>query len=129
MNDLDIHNQAQLQDVCYDKPALCLIVLLDGTSDTANQYREVTRKVATALHGQPLTWVAVDVSRQRSFRRAYGFEADQLPGLVALSTRRMRFAQGAAPFSKENAKKLVTSVLTGSAITLPLPVSDGALQG
>jgi hypothetical protein len=31
--------------------------------------------------------------------------------------------QGAAPFSEDNAKQLVTKVLTGSAITLPLPVS------
>jgi hypothetical protein len=35
----EIINQAQLQDACYDKPGLCLITLLDGRSDTANQHR------------------------------------------------------------------------------------------
>lgn len=74
------------------------------------------------LQGNPLTWVVVDVSQQRDFRSAYGFTADQLPALVALSTKRMRFAQGAAPFSEHSAKQLVTKVLAGSAVTLPLPV-------
>lgn len=31
--------------------------------------------------------------------------------------------QGAAPFSEESAKQLVTKVLTGTAVTLPLLVS------
>lgn len=75
------------------------------------------------LQGNPLTWVVIDVSQQRNFRSAYGFSADQLPALVALSSKRMRFAQGASPFSEENAKQLVTKVLAGSATTLPLPVS------
>jgi hypothetical protein len=70
------------------------MTLLDGSSGSAaNKARDTIRKVATALAGQPLTWVAVDVSRQSSFRRAYGFETEQLPALVALSTKRMRFAQ------------------------------------
>lgn len=126
-HDLDIHKQAQLQAACYDKPSLCLMTLLDGSSGSAaNKARDLIRKVATELAGQPLTWVAVDVSRQSSFRRAYGFESEQLPALVALSTKRMRFAQGAAPFGEASAKQLVTKVLAGSAVTLPLPVSRTA---
>jgi hypothetical protein len=122
--DLDIRSQVQLQSACYNKHSLCLMTLLDGNSgSSANKARDTIRKVATALAGQPLTWVAVDVSRQPSFRRAYGFERDQLPALVALSTKRMRFAQGAAPFGEASAKQLVTQVLAGSAVTLPLPVS------
>jgi hypothetical protein len=108
----------------YSKHSLCLMTLLDANSGSAaNKARDTIRKVATALAGQPLTRVAVDVSRQSSFRRAYGFERDQLPALVALSTKRMRFAQGAAPFGEASAKQLVTKVLAGSAVTLPLPVS------
>ncbi|WIA14176.1 hypothetical protein OEZ85_002717 [Tetradesmus obliquus] len=129
-HDLDIHTQAQLQAACYDKPSLCLMTLLDGSSgSTANKARDTIRKVATALAGQPLTWVAVDVSRQSSFRRAYGFESEQLPALVALSTKRMRFAQGAAPFGEASAKQLVTKVLAGSAVTLPLPALPQLVDG
>lgn len=51
------------------------------------------KKSAATHAGQPVNWVVIDVSRQPSFRRAYGFTADQLPALVALSTKRMRFAQ------------------------------------
>lgn len=51
------------------------------------------KKSAATHAGQPVNWVVVDVARQPSFRRAYGFSADQLPALVALSTKRMRFAQ------------------------------------
>eukprot|EP00882_Tetradesmus_deserticola_P006896 GHRQ01007263.1.p1 GENE.GHRQ01007263.1~~GHRQ01007263.1.p1 ORF type:complete len:282 (+),score=145.18 GHRQ01007263.1:27-848(+) len=128
--DLDIGSQAQLQAACYDKHSLCLMALLDGGSGSAaNKARESIRKVATALAGQPLTWVAVDVSRQSSFRRAYGFEAEQLPALVALSTKRMRFAQGAAPFGEASAKQLVTKVLAGSAVTLPLPALPQLVDG
>lgn len=81
------------------------------------------------LQGNPLVWVVVDVSRQKDFRSAYGFSVDQLPALVALSTRRKRFAQGAAPFSEENAKQLVTKVLAGTAVTLPLPVGGRRCAG
>jgi hypothetical protein len=56
-------------------------------------HRDTVKQAAAALAGQPITWVVVDVGRQRSFRRAFGFTEDQLPALVALSTRRMRFAQ------------------------------------
>jgi hypothetical protein len=54
------------------------------------------KKAAAAHAGQPVNWVVVDVSRQPSFRRAYGFTSDQLPALLALSTKRMRFAQVSA---------------------------------
>lgn len=58
-------------------------------------------KNAAAAHaGQPVNWVVVDVSRQPSFRRAYGFTSDQLPALLALSTKRMRFAQVCASTSQ-----------------------------
>lgn len=55
--------------------------------------RDTVKKSASAHAGQPVNWVVVDVSRQPSFRRAYGFTLDQLPAQVALSTKRMRFAQ------------------------------------
>jgi hypothetical protein len=51
------------------------------------------KKAAAAHAGQPVNWVVVDVARQPSFRQAYGFTGDQLPALLALSTKRMRFAQ------------------------------------
>jgi hypothetical protein len=51
------------------------------------------KQAASAHAGQPVNWVVVDVAQQPSFRRAYGFSADQLPALLALSTKRMRFAQ------------------------------------
>ncbi len=55
--------------------------------------RDTVKKAAAAHAGQPVNWVVVDASRQPSFRRAYGFTSDQLPALLALSTKRMRFAQ------------------------------------
>jgi hypothetical protein len=167
----EIRSQEQLQAACYDKPGLCLITLLDGRADTANQHRyaphaahtqsgrhsvsqalrfckrlqrhtglhgssspsstgclafclqqccrvcpcmmathtshmctppcfpplihprDTVKQAAAAHAGQPVNWVVVDVAAQPSFRRAYGFSADQLPALLALSTKRMRFAQ------------------------------------
>lgn len=55
--------------------------------------RDTVKQAASAHAGQPVNWVVVDVAQQPSFRRAYGFSADQLPALLALSTKRMRFAQ------------------------------------
>lgn len=120
--DFEVRSQLQLQAACYNKPGLCLLALLDGRSTELNKHRDAIKAAAGALPGQPVNWVVVDVAQQPSFRRAYGFTSDQLPALVALSTRRMRFAQGAAPFGEDSAKQLVTKVLTGAAVTLPLPV-------
>eukprot|EP00878_Enallax_costatus_P011712 GHUV01012227.1.p1 GENE.GHUV01012227.1~~GHUV01012227.1.p1 ORF type:complete len:637 (+),score=223.38 GHUV01012227.1:909-2819(+) len=128
-NDFEIRTQAQLKESCYDKPSLCMIVMIDGRSDMVNKYKDITKKAALALQGNPLTWVVVDVSQQRDFRSAYGLTADQLPTVVALSTRRMRFAQGTPPFTVDNIKQLVTKVLAGSAVTLPLPVLPWIVDG
>lgn len=48
-DDFEIHSQAQLQEACYDKPSLCMLVLLDGGSDTVNKYKDTTKKAALAL--------------------------------------------------------------------------------
>eukprot|EP00879_Flechtneria_rotunda_P014908 GHRR01015576.1.p1 GENE.GHRR01015576.1~~GHRR01015576.1.p1 ORF type:complete len:609 (+),score=148.82 GHRR01015576.1:560-2386(+) len=125
----EVHNQQQLQQACYDKPSLCMILLLGGRSCDANKHKYTLKKAAQALTGHPLSWVAVDVARQPSFRRAYGFRASQLPGLVAVSTRRLQFAQGAAPFNETNARGLVTAVLMESARTLPLPALPWLVNG
>lgn len=100
-----------------------MLVLLDGQADAADRHKQTTKKMAAALADAPVHWVAVDVSKQASFMRAFGFDNDQLPGVVALSTKRMRFARGAAPFGEEAARQLVNKVLAGSAVTVPLAVS------
>jgi len=125
---LDISSQQQLQKACYDKAGLCMLVLLDGQADEVDLHKQTTKKVAAALADAPVHWVAVDVSKQRSFMRAFGFEADQLPGVVALSTKRMRLARSAAPFGEEAARQLVNKVLAGSAVTVPVAVRSVVLQ-
>lgn len=50
IDDFEIRSQAQLEETCYDKHSLCMMLLLDGKSSEVNKYKDITKKVALELH-------------------------------------------------------------------------------
>ncbi|KAG2492483.1 hypothetical protein HYH03_009148 [Edaphochlamys debaryana] len=122
-----ITSQAEFEQHCTSPAGLCLLGLLEAEGESAAAERKSLASLAvkqaedSAFH---FAWV--EARRFRSVMQAFGVLGSDLPTLVALSARRMRFAvmqapesdrRGSARLSPEAVSLFVQGVLGGKVRT------------
>lgn len=119
---IEVTTSAQFQQHCTPQSSICIIALLDGRSSNHQQHLSVVKAVAEKHAHQPLAFVHVNASQQRTLREHFSVSTEQLPAMIALSAGRLRYAAMQPPFGELSANNLIRGVLSGSALTTSLQV-------
>ncbi|GIL63968.1 hypothetical protein Vafri_17880 [Volvox africanus] len=89
-----ITNQAEFQEHCTEPAGMCLLALLDGKADGfADEHKNLlAAAMQQARSGGALHFAWLDALKHKSVMQAFGVMGSDLPVLVALSAKRLRFA-------------------------------------
>ncbi|GIL93520.1 hypothetical protein Vretimale_19909 [Volvox reticuliferus] len=137
-----VTNQAEFQEHCTEPAGMCMLALLDGKA--AGFEDEHKSLLAAAMQqsrsgGGALHFVWVDAPKHKSVMQAFGVMASDLPVLLALSAKRMRFAalqhSPGAEGSKsprlrpEQVSRFISDVLSAKIKTEPLQALPEIREG
>ncbi|KAK3285885.1 hypothetical protein CYMTET_6527 [Cymbomonas tetramitiformis] len=110
---VEVSTNDEMYEACAAKGGLCVIALLDATSETHGANLEVLTKVATMNAGKPFSFSWVNAPRQFDFSMAFEKSPEDVPTVVILSYRKLRFAPLRGSFGVDEIDALMTSVATG----------------
>lgn len=91
----EVTDDEGLDAACTSRGGVCVLCLLDpsaGAAHDAVKRRLADLAVAAGKRGQPFHFAWLDGRRFRRVAAAFGVRADDLPSVVALSAKRLRYA-------------------------------------
>ena len=91
----EVTDDEGLEEACTSRGGVCVLCLLDpstGAAHDALKRRLADLAVAVSKRGQPFHFAWLDGRRFRRTAAAFGVRADDLPSVVALSAKRLRYA-------------------------------------
>ena len=90
----DVSDDQSMNENCLSKGGLCIIGLVGSSSASEDEkIRKAMATTASKRQGQPFAFVLLDASKFRRVAASFGISrVSDLPALVALSAKRMRYA-------------------------------------
>lgn len=110
---VEVSTNDEMYAACGAKGGLCVIALLDATSEKHGANLEVLTKVAEMNAGKPFSFSWVNALRQFDFSMAFEKYPEDVPTVVVLSYRKLRFAPLRGSFGVDEIDALMSSVATG----------------
>ncbi|GAX77546.1 hypothetical protein CEUSTIGMA_g4990.t1 [Chlamydomonas eustigma] len=111
----EVIDDDSFEEHCESKGGICVLTLLDPSHTKTSQILKALTGLAIQRKEQPLSFCWVDGARFRPVTAAFGMIASDLPALVALSSKRMRFATlPKLSGDKEQLSIFIDGVLSGS---------------
>lgn len=123
----EVADDKSFEETCKVESGICIISLVEPTQQESHV--STLSKVAGGRVGQPLAFMFVVATAQPQLLSAYNVLRSDLPTVVALSRRKMRYATMTASYTAEDINNFIDSVLSGRTKTLPLHSLPPILPG
>ncbi|KAK9818342.1 hypothetical protein WJX72_010973 [[Myrmecia] bisecta] len=125
----EVADNAALEKECLGKLGLCVVALLDGSSEGLQDQLGAIKAAAAKHAQQPLHFLWVDAPRQHTFAAQFGIASADLPALVAFSPRKLRYARLQSEVTPAGISELVHGLLAGRQTTTPLQDAPKLVDG
>ncbi|GMH42272.1 hypothetical protein BSKO_10191 [Bryopsis sp. KO-2023] len=115
----EITDTEAMQTSC-EKVGICAIALLDKNSETFDEDLKAVGQLALKRAGDPLGFYWVDVKGRSKLLEGFSVVRSDVPLVVALSARKMRFALMRETMTMEHMDEFLNGVLSGRVRTAPI---------
>jgi hypothetical protein len=108
-----ITGEASFAEHCVGAPGICVLAVLDAESPSHKSTQKALAELAVQRHGQPFGFCWVDGREFQGVAAALGLLQSDVPGVVALSAKRLRYAALPSTRGADGVGEFMDGVLSG----------------